>query len=55
MAFTAFAPDSPQIARSQLAAYFLVAGQGVSWLAPQVVRQKFRDGVIQLRQGTQAR
>ncbi|PYP92327.1 MAG: hypothetical protein DMG65_04415 [Candidatus Angelobacter sp. Gp1-AA117] len=55
MAFAAFAPDSPQIARSQLAGYFLVAGQGASWLAPEVVRQKFRDGVVKLRQGTQAR
>jgi len=55
MAFTAFVPDSPQMASSQLARYFLVAGQGASWLAPAVVRQKFRDGVVKLRQGTVAR
>jgi membrane protein required for colicin V production len=50
MAVTAFAPDSPQLAGSQLAGYFLVAGRGASWLAPSAVRQKFRDGVMQVRQ-----
>jgi membrane protein required for colicin V production len=52
MAITAFAPDSPQLAGSQLAGYFLVGGQGASWLAPSVVRQKFREGIVRLRQAT---
>ena len=55
MAFIAFAPDSPQMARSQLAGYFLVAGQGASWLAPSAVRQRFREGVARLRQATATR
>ena len=55
MAFTAFAPDSPHMARSQLAGYFLVAGQGASWVAPSAVRQKFREGVARLRQATVTR
>ena len=55
MAFTAFAPDSPQMTRSQLAGYFLVAGQGASWLAPSAVRQRFREGVARLRQATATR
>src|SRR5215470_13608946 len=46
MAMTAFAPDSKQLAESQLAGYFQLAGSGASWLAPSVMRQKFRDGVV---------
>ena len=49
MAMTAFAPDSKQLAESQFAGYFQLAGSGASWLAPSVMRQKFRDGVAQLR------
>ena len=52
LALTAFAPDSPQLTRSGLAGYFLVAGRGASWLAPSAVRQRFREGVIRLRQAT---
>lgn len=55
MAFTAFAPDSPQLTRSQLAGYFLLAGRGASWLAPSMVRQKFREGVARMRQSTMTR
>src|SRR5215472_9616810 len=50
MAFTAFAPDSPQLAGSQVAGYFQLAGSGASWLAPSALRQKFREGVTRLRQ-----
>lgn len=49
LAFTAFAPDSPQLTGSQLAGYFQLAGGGVSWLAPSTVRQKFHEGVARLR------
>ena len=49
MAVTAFAPDLPQLERSRLAGYFLVAGRGASWLAPAQVRQKFREGIAKLR------
>lgn len=49
MAITAFAPESPQLAGSQLAGYFQVAGSGASWLTPSVLRDKFRDGVTKLR------
>jgi membrane protein required for colicin V production len=49
LALTAFAPDSQELARSQLAAYFSVAGSGASWLAPSDIRRKFRDGIDRLR------
>jgi membrane protein required for colicin V production len=52
MAITAFAPDSKQLAGSQLAGYFQLAGSGASWLAPSVLREKFREGVAQLRKAT---
>ncbi|HEX7289452.1 MAG TPA: CvpA family protein [Candidatus Angelobacter sp.] len=49
LALTAFAPDSQELARSQLAAYFNVAGSGASWLAPSEIRRKFHDGMDRLR------
>lgn len=52
LAITAFAPESRELTGSQLAGYFVVAGRGASWLAPSDVRQKFREGVNKLRQGT---
>jgi membrane protein required for colicin V production len=52
LAITAFAPESQELAGSQLAGYFVVAGRGASWLAPSDIRQKFREGVNKLRQGT---
>jgi membrane protein required for colicin V production len=51
LAITAFAPESEELSGSQLAGYFLVAGQGASWLTPVDVRQKFRAGIIKLRGG----
>lgn len=51
LAFTAFAPEAPELAGSQLAGYFVVAGRGASWLAPADIREKFREGVNKLRQG----
>jgi len=51
MAITAFAPESAELAGSQLAGYFLVAGRGASWLAPSEVRRKFHAGIIKLRGG----
>ncbi len=52
LAITAFAPESQELAGSQLAGYFLVAGRGASWLAPSDIRQKFREGANKLRQST---
>jgi membrane protein required for colicin V production len=49
IALTAFAPDSRELAQSQLAGYFMVAGSGASWLAPSEVRQKFHEGILKLR------
>jgi len=51
LALTAFAPESRELSESSLAKYLLVPGRGASWLAPSVVRQKFREGVARLRQG----
>ena len=51
LALTAFAPESRELSESSLAKYLLVPGRGVSWLAPAVMRQKFREGVARLRQG----
>lgn len=49
LAITAFAPGSQELAGSQLAPYFQVAGSGASWLAPSEIRNKFRDGIMKLR------
>ncbi len=49
LAITAFVPDSQELAGSQLAPYFQIAGGGVSWFAPSEIRQKFREGIIKLR------
>lgn len=49
LAITAFAPESQELAGSQLAPYFQVAGRGASWLAPSEIRQKFREGLQRLR------
>ena len=49
LAVTAFAPESQELAGSQLAPYFQVAGRGASWLAPAEIRQKFRQGLDRLR------
>lgn len=49
LALTAFAPESQELARSQLAPYFSVASTGASWLAPSEIRRKFRDGIDKLR------
>jgi membrane protein required for colicin V production len=51
LALTAFAPESRELSESTLAKYLLAPGTGVSWLAPSVMRQKFREGVARLRQG----
>ena len=50
-AITAFAPESKELAGSQLAGFFMAAGRGASWLAPSDLRQKFREGVNKIRQG----
>ena len=52
--FTAFAPESPLLAGSQFAGYFLVAGRGGSWLAPARMRDKFREGLARLRRESSA-
>jgi membrane protein required for colicin V production len=52
LAITAFAPDSAELAGSQLAGFFVATGRGASWLAPSDIRQKFREGVSKLRQST---
>ncbi len=49
LALTAYAPGSQELAGSQLAPYFQVAGSGASWLAPSEIRQKFREGLSKLR------
>ncbi|HLJ91094.1 MAG TPA: CvpA family protein [Candidatus Angelobacter sp.] len=54
MALTAFVPESSELAGSQLAGYFLVAGRAASWIAPSTVRHRFRLGMDKLRQGATA-
>ena len=49
MALTAFQPSARLLAGSRLGPYFLVFGQGASWLAPERVREGFRAGVMALR------
>jgi membrane protein required for colicin V production len=55
MAITAFAPESPQLARSQLAGYFQLAGGGASWFVPPVMRKQFREGTVKLREAASER
>lgn len=49
MALAAFVPESKALEQSQLSRYFLVAGQGASWFAPEEMRQKFEQGIAFLR------
>ena len=49
MALAAFSPGSQMLQGSSLGPYFLVLGQGASWMAPASLRQNFRDGVLKLR------
>jgi len=50
LALAAFVPESKVLERSELSRYFLVAGKGVSWMAPAEMRQKFDEGMALLRQ-----
>jgi membrane protein required for colicin V production len=52
LALTAFAPESQELTQSKLAGYFVVAETGASWLAPAEIRQKFREGILRLRDGS---
>lgn len=49
VALAAFVPEAKTLERSQLSRYFLVAGKGVSWLAPEEMRNKFEAGLALLR------
>ena len=49
MAFAAFSPNSPALARSQLSGYFLLAARTGSWVAFSELRAKVRDGVFAIR------
>jgi len=50
MAFAAFAPTSLALKQSAFAPYFLVLSRTASWMAPPDLRNKFREGVLILRQ-----
>lgn len=50
LAFTSFAPDSAWLKGSQLSGYFLLSGKLATWLAPDELRVKFKEGVESLRQ-----
>ena len=49
MAFAAFSPNSPVLARSQLSGYFLLAARTGTWVAPSELRAKVRDGAFAIR------
>ena len=49
LALAAFSPGAQMLQGSSLGPYFLVLGQGASWMAPESLRQNFRDGVLKLR------
>jgi membrane protein required for colicin V production len=49
MAFAAFSPNSPALARSQLSGYFLLAARTGTWVAPSELRAKVRDGASAIR------
>lgn len=50
MGMTAFEPSSRLLQNSQLAPYFLVAGNAAKWLAPTELRVRFDQGLQLLRQ-----
>jgi len=52
MGLAAFSPGSRMLARSQLSGYFLVLGRGASWLGPQELRIRLRQGIDRLKQLT---
>src|SRR5207302_2143606 len=52
MGLAAFSPGSRMLARSQLSGYFLVLGRGASWLGPQELRIRLRQGIGRLQQLT---
>lgn len=49
MGLVAFAPQSKPIMESELAPYFLLAARTATWVAPQEVRMKVREGMAELR------
>jgi membrane protein required for colicin V production len=51
MGMTAFEPTSKLLQNSQLAPYFLVAGNAAKWLAPSELRLRFEQGLQLLHQG----
>ncbi|HTW59642.1 MAG TPA: CvpA family protein [Terriglobales bacterium] len=53
MGMTAFAPTSKLLQNSQLAPYFLVAGNAAKWLAPTELRVRFDQGLQLLHQSPQ--
>jgi len=52
MAFTAFLPTAPWIRNSKMAPYFLQGGHAVSFLVPEDLKQKLRDGAVALKHTT---
>lgn len=49
MGIVAFAPQSEPVMKSELAPYFLLAARTATWVAPQEVRMKVREGMAELR------
>ena len=52
MAFTAFLPTAPWIRNSKMAPYFLQGGHAVSFLVPEDLKQKLRDGAASIKHTT---
>jgi membrane protein required for colicin V production len=50
MGMTAFEPTSKLLQNSQLAPYFLVAGNAAKWMAPAELRMRFDQGLALLHQ-----
>jgi len=53
LAFATFYPDSRTVAGSALGRHLLGLARVASWLAPAEVRERFRQGAAQMRQGPQ--
>ncbi len=52
MAFTAFLPTAPWIRDSKLVPYFLEGGHAVSFLVPQDLKHKLREGAASIKHTT---
>jgi membrane protein required for colicin V production len=55
LAVAAFSPETKAVSESRLAPYFLLVARTATWVAPQEMRYKVREGVVALRGAAQTK